>query len=92
MSVTSEENALTYLCVLSTDENVAYIEAGVEPHVERREVSKGERITFLFQFSEQIDKLNATAFDENGKKLYYFGYPKDTNLFRQEDFRWHKYE
>jgi hypothetical protein len=92
VSVTTKKNALTYLSVISNDENVAYIEAGVEPHVERREVSKGERITFLFPFSEQIDKLNATAFDENGKKLYYFGYPKGTNMFRQEDFRWHKYE
>jgi hypothetical protein len=92
MSVTTEENALTYLSVISNDDNVAYIQAGVEPHIERREVSKGERITFLFPFSEQIDKLNATAFDGNGKKLYYFGYPKGTNMFRQEDFRWHKYE
>lgn len=48
MSVTSEENALTYLSTLSNDEKVAYIEAGVEPHVERREVSKGEHVTFLF--------------------------------------------
>jgi hypothetical protein len=46
------------MSVLSNDEKVAYIEAGVEPHVERREVSKGERVTFLFPFSEQIDKLN----------------------------------
>ncbi|QTC41594.1 hypothetical protein I7V34_21550 [Bacillus sp. V3] len=92
MSVTSKENALTYLSVLSNDEKVAYIEAGVEPHVERRDVSKGERVTFLFPFSKQIDKLNATAFDENGKKLYYFGYPKGTNIFRQKDFRWHEYK
>ncbi len=92
MSVTSEGNALTYLSVLSNDEKVSYIEAGVEPHVERREVSDGERVTFLFPFSEQIDKLNATAFDEKGEKLYYFGYPKGTNMFRQEDFRWHEYE
>ncbi|WP_044338973.1 hypothetical protein [Rossellomorea aquimaris] len=92
MSLATEENALTYLSVISNDDKVAYIEAGVEPHVERRGVSVGERVSLLFPFSENINKLNATAFDQNGKKLYYLGYPKGTNMFRQEDFRWHKYE
>lgn len=92
MSITTENHALTYLSVISNDEHVAYIEAGVEPHVERREVSKGERISFSFPFSEHVNKLNATAFDESGKKLYFLGYPEGTNMFRQEDFRWHRYE
>ena len=92
MSITTEKNALTYLSVISNDKNVSYIEAGVEPHVEGKGVSKGERVSFLFPFSEQIEKLNAVAFDKNGKKLYYFGYPKGTNVFRQEDFKWHKFE
>lgn len=90
ISVTTENDAATLLSVISHDEEVAYIEAGVDPYVERKEISKGERISFLFPFSEQIDFLYPTAFNKDGKKLYYYGYPKDTNVFRSEDFKWHK--
>ncbi len=57
--------------------------------MERKEVKKGELTTFLFPFSEQLDFLYPTAFNKDGKKLYYFGYPKDTNVFNNEDFKWH---
>ncbi|MGM0844949.1 MAG: hypothetical protein ACQEUT_08225 [Bacillota bacterium] len=90
ISVTTERNAATLLSVISYDEEVAYIEAGVEPNVERKEISKGERISFLFPFSEQIDFLYPTAFNKDGKKLYYYGYPKGTNVFRTEDIKWHE--
>ncbi|MGV2942004.1 hypothetical protein AB5I83_20550 [Mesobacillus sp. LC4] len=92
ISVTTENDAATLLSVISYDEEVAYIEAGVEPNVERKAISKGERISFLFPFSEQIDFLYPTAFNKDGKKLYYYGYPKDTNVFKSEDFKWHKIE
>jgi hypothetical protein len=90
ISVTNESDATTLLSVISYDDDVAYIEAGVEPYVERKEISKGERISFLFPFSEQIDFLYPTVFNKDGKKLYYYGYPKDTNVFRTEDIKWHK--
>jgi hypothetical protein len=90
ISATTENDAVTLLSVISYDEDVAYIEAGVEPYVERKAISKGERITFLFPFNEQLDFLNPTAFNKDGKKLYYYGYPKDTNVFKSEDYKWHK--
>jgi hypothetical protein len=90
ISVTNENDASTLLSVLSYDEEVAYIEAGVEPNIERKEINKGERISFLFPYSEQIDFLNPTAFNKDGKKLYYYGYPKNTSVFKSEDFKWHK--
>ncbi|WP_249316622.1 hypothetical protein [Bacillus sp. FJAT-50079] len=67
-----------------------YIEVGVEPNIERKEIKKGERVSFLFPYSEQIDFLNPTAFNKDGEMLYYFGYPKDANVFRVEEFKWHE--
>ncbi|WOV88769.1 hypothetical protein QWT69_06585 [Sporosarcina oncorhynchi] len=90
ISVTTKKGAATLLSVISYDEEVAYIEAGVEPNVEKKEISKGERITFLFPFMKQIDFLYPTAFNKNGEKLYYYGYPKDTNVIKIEDLKWHK--
>ncbi|WP_449539743.1 hypothetical protein [Ferdinandcohnia sp. Marseille-Q9671] len=90
ISFTTKNDAATLLSVISYDEEVAYIEAGVEPSLERKEIKKGERISFLFPFSEQIDFLYPTAFNKAGKKLYYFGYPKDTNEFKSEDLKWHE--
>ncbi|WP_019244608.1 MULTISPECIES: hypothetical protein [Bacillus] len=88
MSVTTKNGASTLLSVISYDEEVAYIETGVEPDVERKNVNTGERISFLFPFSEQLNFLYPTAFNKEGKKLYYYGYPEDTNVL--EDFKWHK--
>ncbi|MDN4608131.1 hypothetical protein [Sporosarcina highlanderae] len=90
MSVNTKNDEATLLSVISYDEEVAYIEAGVEPNVERKDIKKGERISFLFPFSEQIDFLYPAAFNKSGKKLYYYGYPKDTNVWKSEDFKWHK--
>lgn len=90
ISFITDNDATTLLSVISHDEEVSYIEAGVEPNVKREKINKGERISFLFQFSEQIDSLYPVAFNKDGKKLYYYGYPKDTNVFNGEDFKWHK--
>lgn len=70
-SFTGKDEAATLLSVISNDREVAYIEAGVEPDIERKAIQKGERISFLFSFSEQVESLNATAFNEEGKALYY---------------------
>ncbi len=90
ISIATENTTATFISIVSNDEEVSYIQVGVEPNVERKEISKGERISFLFPFSEQIDFLYPTAFNKDGKMLYYFGYPKDTNVFKSEDFKWHK--
>lgn len=90
MSVTNKSNAFTFVSIKSNDGKVAYLEAGKGPNLVRKEIRKGERVSFIFQFSKQIDNLNLTAFDQDGNKLYYYGYPKDTNIFKTEDLKWHK--
>jgi hypothetical protein len=90
MSFEDKREAATLLSVVSQDEEVAYIEAGIEPDIERREVKKGERISFLFPFGVQLDHLYPMAFDKDGKELYYFGYPKGENILKSEDYKWHR--
>lgn len=90
ISVTTKKDAATLLSVASYDDEVAYIEAGVDSNIERKEISKGKRITFLFPFMEQIDHLNSFAFNKDGKKLYYYRYPEDTNTIIREDLKWYK--
>jgi hypothetical protein len=90
MSYRTDEKAFTLLSVISFDDDVAYIEVGAEQDIQREEINKGEIISFLFPFSKQIDMLNASAFNKNGKKLYYYGYPKGANSFNSNDLKWHK--
>ncbi|MFJ5770120.1 hypothetical protein [Psychrobacillus sp. NPDC093180] len=90
-SFTGEDEAATLLSVISNDKEVAYIEAGVEPDIERKAIQKGERISFLFSFSEQVEFLNATAFNDEGKALYYYGLSKNVSQVHiPEDLKWHK--
>ena len=90
-SFTGEDDAATLLSVISNDNEVVYIEAGIDPYIERKAIKKGERISFLFSFSEQVELLNATAFNKEGKALYYYGFPKNVSLVHiPEDLKWHK--
>lgn len=90
ISFTSENDAATLLSVISYDDEVAYIEAGIEPDIEKKNINKGELVTFIFPYSEQINFLKPMAFSKDGRKLYYYGYPKNKNVFDQEDLKWHK--
>ncbi len=89
-SFINDKDEASFISFKSNDDKVAYIEAGVEPHIERKEIKKEERVSFLFPFSEQINFLYPTAFDKDGNELYYFGFPKDSNMHNQDDLRWHK--
>lgn len=90
ISFTTNNDAVTLLSVISYDEDVAYIEMGVEPNVERKEVNKGERISFLFPFSKGLVLLYPIALNKDGKILYYYGYPKDSNISHSEDIKWYR--
>ncbi len=90
MNVSTENTSATFISVISNDEEVSYVEVGVEPNIERKEINKGERITFLYPFNKQINQLNPTAFNKDKEKLFYYGYPKDTNVFNTDENKWHK--
>ncbi|MCA1060098.1 hypothetical protein LCL96_14260 [Rossellomorea aquimaris] len=70
---------------------MAYIEAGIGADRKRKAVEEGQRVSFLFPYSQQVDQLDAKAFDESGQELYYYGYPKEAvNIFDDKDLKWHE--
>jgi hypothetical protein len=73
----SKKGTVAMISVISKDEEVAYIEVGVEPKVRRKEVTIGERISFLFSFHAPSELQYLTAYNKEGKRLYFFGYPED---------------
>ncbi|MCD8510427.1 MAG: hypothetical protein LRY73_11560 [Bacillus sp. (in: Bacteria)] len=90
-SANDNGESFSLLVIESFDEDVAYIEAGRELKRERQEVKKGESVTFLFPYSKQIDHLNAIAFNEDGEKLYYYGYPNNQIFPNYKDLKWYPY-
>ncbi|AST91895.1 MULTISPECIES: hypothetical protein [Sutcliffiella] len=90
ISFWNDREATTYLSVLSTNDEVAYIEVGIEPDVIRREIRADEMVSFYFPFSHQIDFIHPTAYDKDGNALYYYGYPKNSTTFSTDDFKWHR--
>ncbi|MCD5324341.1 MULTISPECIES: hypothetical protein [Pontibacillus] len=81
----------TLLSVVSHDEDVAYIEAGNGTNRKRIETEKGKRITFTFTPKNRSNNLNPVAYNKEGEKLYYYGFP-ETNTPHQstKDIKWHK--
>ncbi|KAB2951510.1 hypothetical protein F9B85_11930 [Heliorestis acidaminivorans] len=90
LNVSTGNTDATFISIISNDEEVSYIEVGVEPNVKSKRINMGERVTFLFPVSKQIYLLNPTAFNKDGEKLFYYGLPKDTNVFNTDDIKWHK--
>lgn len=93
MSYRTGNEEFTLLIIESNVNEVAFIEAGRKLEREKQKINQGERISFLFPYSKQIDRLNTLALNEDGEKLYYFGYPENKNqIDLNKDLRWHKSE
>lgn len=91
MSYTNEKGQqVTVLVVEVNDPQVAYIEAGPEDNRVRKEITKGGPTIFSWNKSIQANNgLNAIALSADGSTLYEYRYPKNTNVFRTEDFKWY---
>lgn len=81
------KNGFTFMSFKSNSSNIAYIEAGVKPNRERKEITKGQSVYFLFE--HHVSQPDVEAFNKQGRELYYYGYPKNTNVFGN-NFGWHK--
>ncbi|MCD5324339.1 MULTISPECIES: hypothetical protein [Pontibacillus] len=92
MSFTNKQESGTLLSVVSSDDDVSYIEAGAPKDSKKKEIHQGERVTFSFPFSEQPNQLHPVAYNEEGEKLYYYGYPKDKQSINPNDLQWYKME
>ncbi|MFC0472276.1 hypothetical protein ACFFHM_17710 [Halalkalibacter kiskunsagensis] len=76
MSYRTGNEEFTLLVIESAVNEVAYIVVGRELEREKQKINQGERISFLFPYSKQIDRLNALALNEDDEELYYYGYPE----------------
>ena len=92
MSYTTKEGKqVTVLAVEANDPQVAYIEAGPADNRVRKEITKDGPTIFSWNKAIQANNgLNALALSADGSTLYEYRYPKNTNIFRAEDFRWYK--
>lgn len=90
MNYSSPDNGFTFMSFKSNNNNVAYIEAGVQPNRERKEIKEGQTISFWFD--HYVSRPDIEAFDAQGKELYYYGYPKNTSEFSSNNFSWHKFQ
>lgn len=48
-----------------------------------------ELILFTWDEVFNINTTDILALNEEGKALYYYGYPKGTNILRDSEFKWH---
>ena len=85
----TSDHGFTFMSFKSNSNNVAYIEAGIKPNREIKEIKKGQTVFFLLD--QYVHEPDIEAFDAQGKELYYFGYPKNTSIFTSNSFKWHKF-
>ncbi|WP_097074064.1 hypothetical protein [Ureibacillus xyleni] len=83
MSIRYEDEKATLFVLLSKDEAIDSIVVHTEFGDEKKKILKDKPLYFLFPYSQQIDHINATAFDKNGNELYYYK-DVDQNLKWQE--------
>ncbi|AST91896.1 MULTISPECIES: hypothetical protein [Sutcliffiella] len=90
MNFRNKDGEGTYFSVLSTDEEVFYIEVGIDPDVIRKEIRAGESVSFYLSSFEVINFLYPTAYNKDGKPLFYYGIPKNAPTYTPEDIKWHE--
>ena len=85
----THDHGFTFMSFKSNSNNVAYIEAGVKPNRKKEEIIKGQTVAFLFD--QYVSAPNVIAFNAQERELYYFGYLKNTSIFTDDSFKWHKF-
>lgn len=90
MSYTDKRGQATVFAVETTDPQIAFIEAGPEDDIVRKEIEKGSPTIFSWNRAiRSNDELKPIAFSTDGTPLYEYRYPKNTNVFRSEELKWY---
>ncbi|TWH56976.1 hypothetical protein DesLBE_1233 [Desulfitobacterium sp. LBE] len=90
MSYTDNRGQAAVLAVETTDPQIAFIEAGPKDDRVRKEITEGSPAIFSWHKAIQANnELNAIALSAEGNTLYEYRYPKNTNVFRSEEFKWY---
>lgn len=70
----------TLFVVLSHDENVSYITINSKQGIIKKSIEHSKLVSFYIPYAQQIDLLEAVAYDKNDRPIYYYGYDDDDNL------------
>ncbi len=90
MSYTNnEKEKATILVIENQSEDIVFIEAGKEFERYKRNVVKGDLVTFVWNEALFQHDINPIAFSKEGRELYRYRYPLGTNQFREQDLKWH---
>lgn len=90
MSYTNnEKEKATILVIENKDENVAFIEAGKEHERNKKDVKKGELVTFVWDEALFSHNIEPVALSKDNSELYRYGYSLGTTYFRDQDLKWY---
>ncbi|WP_342544849.1 hypothetical protein [Lysinibacillus sp. FSL W7-1291] len=70
----------TLFVVLSHDENVSYITINSKQGIIKKSIEHSKLVSFYIPYAQQIDLLEAVAYDKNDRPIYYYGYDDADNL------------
>jgi len=92
LSVTTDKGAVTVMVINVKDDNVKYIEAGIELQRERQEVKKDKNVVFVWDKPYLYHQVNPIALSGTGEILYKYQIPMNNASIDQKELRWHKAE
>jgi len=89
ISVNEPKGQVMAMAVVTSDPSVSYVEIGPSTEKIRKEAKSG--VPMLFSWKKVIDfnDLKPTAYSKDGKPLYEYRFPKNTNTVSTADIRWY---
>jgi len=92
LSVTTNKGSATVMVINVKDDNVKYIEAGIELQRERQEVKKDKNVVFVWDKPYLYHQVNPIALSDTGEILYKYQIPINNASIDHKELRWHKAE
>ncbi|WP_432664727.1 hypothetical protein R9X47_00610 [Wukongibacter baidiensis] len=89
-SVTIKNKSITILAIKNSDKSVAYVEAGPELDRVKKEINPEDIVIFSWDKPFYTHDIEPIALSKDNEKLYRYGYPEGTNVFRDKDLKWYK--
>jgi len=78
------------LMVESDDENIDAIIINQQSNIIETKINIADPQIIVIDDFSNWDSCDVIAVDKFGEEMYYYGYPKDKNILKGEDYRWHK--
>lgn len=89
ISLNETKGQVMAMAVVATDPNISYVEIGPATEKIRKEVKCGVPMLFSWKKVIEFNDLKPTAYSKDGKPLYEYRFPKNTNTVSTDDLRWY---